>query len=185
MNACEKIQEYFVEALYEELEPGRRAEMEEHLKGCPDCSSEMEGLRSTLDIMSRRERPEVDTKDWDAFDRKLQSRIQASERTNVIAFRRVPKWAWQIAAAFILIGLGVVIGRFYMGSNQQNPPVIVKNVPKQKPPVQTVSAPSEAERFLERSEVLLLGVVNSDPTEESPVMDFSRRKQVSNDLIQE
>ena len=169
MNACEKIQDYFVEALYEELEPSRRAEMDAHLKGCPACVAELEGLRSTLSIMSRRERPEVESNDWDAFDRKLQSRIQAAEVRNVIPFRRLPRWAWQVAAAVILIGMGVIIGRYYSG-DRENAPVIVDKAP-QKTMVQTVSAPeSEAQRFLERSEVLLLGVVNADPTAESSAM---------------
>ena len=183
MNACEKIQDYFVEALYEELEPTQKTLLEGHFQECPACAAEFQAMRSTLAVMSRRERPEADEKDWESFDRKLQQRIQESKsKGRVLPFRRVPGWILQVAAALILVGAGVIIGRFFAGDEASKTQVVAV-APKQKPPVQTVAAETEAQRFLEKSEVLLLGVVNTDPDEEASSLDLDRRKQVSNDLI--
>lgn len=186
MNTCERIQELFVEALYDELHGEQKNALEEHLKGCAACAAEFTAMRSTLKVMDGRVRPEPEAAFWQNFDAKLQQRMIESKSSKpiVIPFhRRVPQWAWQAAAALILVGLGVVIGRSYM--KEESPAQTARNVPVTAP-IHTVSTDAETKRFLERSEVLLLGVVNTDPSnEEAYSSDLAHQKKVSRDLIQE
>ena len=184
MNTCEQIRELFVDALYEELHGEDLRMLEEHLKECASCAGEFASMRSTLKVMDGRERPEPEPVFWQNFDEKLQQRILESKawEIKVIPFRqRIPQWAWQTAAALIFVGIGVAIGRFYL--KEEAP---VHNVQNIKPEIHTVSADQETKRFLERSEVLLLGVVNTDPaTEEAYSSDFAHQKEVSRDLVHE
>lgn len=190
MNTCETIRELFVEALYNELQGENARRLETHLKDCPACAAELAAMRSTLKIMDGRVRPEPETAFWANFDAKLQARIkesampEARPETKIVPFRRrIPQWAWQAAAALILVGLGVVIGRSYL---KVEPPVQTVRKTQPAAPVHTVSADVETKRFLERSEVLLLGVVNTDPSnEEVYSSDIEHQRKVSRDLIQE
>lgn len=186
MSTCEKMQELFVEALYGDLNAEQLAMLDSHLAACSDCKAELAGMRSTLRVMDGRVRPEPGDDFWRSFDTKLEERINESPtaQPKVISFRkRIPQWAWQAAAALFLVGVGVVIGRFYI---KQEPGIEIARNPAASIPVQTVSTEAETRRFLEKSEVLLIGVVNTDSTnEEAYSADLAHQKKVSRDLIQE
>jgi len=86
------------------------------------------------------------------------------------------------AAAFILVGAGVLIGRYYQSPSVKK----FVEVPKVTTPVQRVSMDPETKRFLERSQVLLIGIVNLEPEEDGSYQtDLAVQKKVSRDLIQE
>src|SRR5262249_30474122 len=90
------------------------------------------------------------------------------------------------AAAFILIGVGVLIGRYYMTPTTQPPIANYRPTPSTTTAVQRVSMDPETKRFLDRSQVLLIGVVNLEPDADGNYpADLSAQKKVSRDLIQQ
>ena len=50
---CHETRDLLSALLDEALEAHERAEVEAHLAGCPDCRRELEGLRSTVSVLSR------------------------------------------------------------------------------------------------------------------------------------
>ena len=54
---CHETRELLSALLDEALDSRERAEVDAHLAGCPDCRRELEGLRSTVSLLSRVEHP--------------------------------------------------------------------------------------------------------------------------------
>jgi Putative zinc-finger len=184
MSECQKFEDRFVDALYGELDPSNQQSLDEHLKECSRCTELFASLQKTLHIMDGREQPELPDEYWKKYDNSLQKRIADAKPENVRwhSFGKIPGWVLKAAAAFILVGIGVLIGRYYTAPEQK----VVQNPPKIVAPVQRVSMDPETERFLERSQVLLIGVVNLEPDADgSYPADLTTQKKVSRDLIQE
>jgi len=187
MSDCEKFEDRFVDALYGELDPSIQQPLDEHLKQCSRCKELFASMQKTLHIMDDRQHPELPDEYWNQYDQKLQKRLTDAKPQNVRwhTFGKIPGWALKAAAAFILIGVGVLIGRYYMTPTTQ--PQISSNRPAlSTTAVQRVSMDPETKRFLERSQVLLIGVVNLEPDADGNYpADLSAQKKVSRDLIQE
>ncbi len=181
MSECQKYEDRFVDALYGELDSSNQEAFDAHLKECGRCRELHSAMQKTLQTMDRRERLEPSPEYWEQYDESLKKRLaEAAEvmKPKVVQWqplRRIPRWALKAAAAFILVGVGVLIGRYY-----QSTTVIVDG------PVQRVSMDPETKRFLERSQILLIGIVNLEPEEDgSYPTDLAVQKKVSRDLIQE
>ncbi|HEY7159778.1 MAG TPA: zf-HC2 domain-containing protein [Acidobacteriota bacterium] len=187
MSDCHKFEDQFVDALYGELDPSNQQSMNEHLKQCSRCKELFASMQNTLQIMDGREHPELPEEYWNQYDQSLQKRISDSKTQNVRwhSFGKIPGWALKAAAAFILVGIGVLIGRYYMTPTTELP--IASSRPTTSTTVQRVSSMDpETKRFLERSQVLLIGVVNLEPDAEGNYpAELSAQKKVSRDLIQE
>ncbi len=179
MNSCRKCRRFFPEALYEELAEDERRRFEEHLKDCPSCAAEFEKMKSTLRIMDQRVRREPGQQFWDGYWTKLASRLQEEEqrkrRTSPLVL--LPKWAYQAAAAVVLIVLGIFLGRVFFTSPG--------------PRIQQVAGKEaenilRAQNYFERSKVVLLALVNFDPKAKDPYgLDFPEQKRVSRELVRE
>lgn len=185
MSDCQKFEDQFVDALYGELDPSNQQALDEHLKQCSRCSELFASMQKTLNIMDGREHPELPDEYWKQYDDSLRKRMADAKPENVRwhSFGKIPGWVLKAAAAFILIGVGVLIGRYYMTPTTQ--PQIAETRPTPST-VQRVSMDPETERFLERSQVLLIGVVNLEPDADgSYPADLTTQKKVSRDLIQE
>ncbi len=68
---CEAICAELVHYLNDELPPGRRAEIEKHLSGCPHCAKELDGYRSAQQVFKRIRVKQVSSD----FNIKVQDRI--------------------------------------------------------------------------------------------------------------
>lgn len=185
MSDCQKFEDRFVDALYGELDPSNQQPLDEHLKQCERCRELFVTMQKTLQIMDGRKHSELPDEYWNQYDQSLQKRMADANPKNVRwhSFGKIPGWALKAAAAFILIGIGVLIGRYYMTPATQ--PQIAGTRPTPAT-VQRVSMDPETKRFLERSQVLLIGVVNLEPDADGNYpADLSAQKKVSRDLIQE
>jgi len=121
MSDCKKCQDLFGEAFYEELNAEQKNFLESHISICEGCESEYTETTSTLKIMEKRARPEPEQAYWNGYWNKLATRMeeekaltQKSEswwRSFSRAFTFAPKWAFQTAAALLLVFLGIYIGR--------------------------------------------------------------------------
>jgi hypothetical protein len=187
MNNCSKYEDQFVDALYGELKI--RDDFDAHLKECAQCRALYQTMQKTLNVMDERVRPELSSDYWERYDESLKNRLKApqSKEGKVIFFQKIPGWALKAAAAFILVAVGILIGRFYMAPStpnfvQENPRPQVPAAPQ----IQRTSLDPETKRFLERSEILLVGIVNLEPDENSTYStDLTAQRKMSRELIQQ
>jgi len=173
---CQDATRLFAEGYYRDLDPLQQQHLEEHLKSCEKCAAEYDSISSVLDLMKQRKQEDPGEEFWNGYYARLQSRMNASQQRVTIPFRSpVRRFAWvaQIAAALILVGVGVIIGKYYLRQNE------IPTTARIYRPTTTDAHIEKAQLFLQRSQVLLLGIVNAD------MDDLSRQKQISHDLIQQ
>jgi hypothetical protein len=196
MSECKRCRELFAESFYGELNPDQRHFLENHLKNCPKCSQEFAEMESTLKIMDKRIRPEPGQAFWDGFGKRVAQRIEEEKpidvkvesrwRTFIQGLSFAPKWAFQAAAAALLIVVGVFIGRTVFSPDvskiqqAQQPRGIVS---QQQPGLELIS---RTQNYIERSKLILLAIINFDPQTEDPYgLNLPYQKQVSRELVEE
>jgi hypothetical protein len=195
MSDCRKCLENIPGALYGELTADQKQEFEAHLGTCPVCTAEFERLKTALAVMDRRVRPEPGSEFWDGFWVKLASRIEEEDQTArpspIFRLKRsagslisLPKWAYQVAAAVLLIALGIFLGRMFFRTTGPGTQLA------RQTPVSHGGADAAAllrvQNYFERSKVILLALVNFDPKTKDPHgLNFPGQKKVSRDLVRE
>ena len=100
------------------------------------------------------------------------------------AWSRAPRWAFQAAAALVLIVIGVFIGREVF--SPQRTPVEVSRQSVKAPAGQPVETDPvlRARNYVNRSKLVLLALVNYDPkTEDLYALNLPLQKQVSQQLV--
>jgi hypothetical protein len=196
MSDCKKCQSLFLEAFYEEMNAEQKHFFKDHLLVCEKCKSKFEEMKSTLQFMGKRVRPEPGKLFWDSYEERLAQRVEKEEilqpereswqKRFVRTFTSIPKWAYQAAAALVLIVVGVFIGRMVF------PPLTPETqqasrqpgiVSPQQPGTELVL---RTQNYIERSKLILLALVNFDPATEDPyALDFPFQQQISKELVQE
>ena len=172
---CKQFESMVVDALYRELDPAQQEVFDIHRNGCPDCASIYGKMSVTLDVMSRREQPDLGEQFWENYYQRLEKKIEPV-RPPAATIR---PWMLQVAAAVVLLLTGFLIGRSFWGHREPGPE-LVKKTPSHQVPVQT--ADYRAQQFLDRSQVLLLGLIDSGVGDPSTI---SRNKQLSGDLVRQ
>ena len=191
MSDCKKCQDLFCEAFYKELNAEQKNFLESHIRVCEECESEYDEMTSTLKVMEKRARPEPEQAYWNGYWNKLARRME-DEKTLTPkseswwrAFTFVPKWAYQTAAALLLVFLGVFFGRMVFSppvsdTKQAHRPGLIS---QQGPGVELAS---RTQNYIERSKLMLLALVNFDPeTEDSYALNLPYQQQISKELVQE
>lgn len=196
MNDCKKCQSLFLEALYEEINAEQKHFFKNHLLVCEKCKSKFEEMKSTLQFMDKRVRPEPGKAFWDSYEERLAQRMEKEEilqaereswrERYARIFTPVPKWAYQAAAALVLIVVGVFIGRMIFtpsASEIQQASRQPGIVSPQQPGTELIH---RTRNYIERSKLILLALVNFDPASEDPyALDLPTQQQVSKELVQE
>lgn len=192
MSDCRTCRRRMIEAYYGELDPSARTAFERHLAACDDCRAEYAGLNRTLRLMDKRERPDPGPAFWDGYFDRLSKRMvwEAAgdgPRPSLLdklrrPFARLPRWAFQAAAAAVLLLAGVAIGSRLVGPSGRPGLTAAAARPAAAPSPAFVQAGD----FIERSKVLLLGLVNYDPaTVDAYAFDLPGKKAVSRRLAAE
>ena len=196
MIKCQKVKDLMLQALYGELPGEDREQFEAHLGACPACAAEYSVLGATLEVMDRRERPDPGVDFWDGYWERLERRMErgaskaaASEpasfwRRARRAFAAVPRWAYQASAALALVIIGVLIGRAVFVPSGPGPATgptgVIAAAPQADPTL------VRANDYVQRSKVLLLGLVNFDPAAKDTYgLNLPRQKQISRELLSE
>jgi hypothetical protein len=181
-----------IEALYGELGAAERGKFDAHLGACPDCAAEYSVLGAALRVMDERRRPDPGPGFWEGYWDRLETRMERQDRVeperHPLAFRvrrlfsGLPRWSFQAAAAAALVTVGILIGRSLLSPPGGVSPdstygtsaaLAVSNDPAVR-----------AERYIDRSQTLLLGLVNYDPkTDDFYALDLPGKKAVSRELV--
>ncbi|MCI0413652.1 zf-HC2 domain-containing protein [bacterium] len=178
MKPCKQVRPLFIEALYDELDPESRENFRAHLRSCVKCRKAFRKMKRALGVMNQRVRVEPDQQFWDGYYDRLEKRMQ-QEKPKVAP--QWTRWAYRAAAVILLIGIGVILGRF----NQFTPGPVTRTKPS-TPPVVQAKLEQRTQDFLGRSEVLLLGMVNFNAeSDDASAVDITKQKALSQDLIQE
>jgi hypothetical protein len=196
MSDCKKCQDLFGEAFYKELNAEQKRFLEGHLRECEGCASEYAGMTSTLKIMEKRARPEPQQAYWNGYWSRLARRMEEEKtltpkseswwRSFIRAFTFAPKWAFQTAAALLLVFLGIYLGKMIFSPSKPE----VKQA-RQMPTVASQVEPdveftNRAQNYIERSKLIILALINFDPKTEDPyALNLPYQQQVSRELVRE
>jgi len=192
MKMCKHYQSMMIEVLYEEVNSAEMEQFEAHLRECPACAREYEQLQSMLGIMHQRRQPELDASYWERYWERLSSRLEQkitshsfleNLREKVASlFPEIPGWGYRVAAAAALLTAGIFIGRI----------LFTPSVPMQtreessRIPVQYATVRQEVDQYLEKSKLVLMGLMNTDPQQEAEFMEnFSLQQEISQNLVQQ
>lgn len=193
MNSCKKYEKYGALSLYNELSEKEETALNQHLEKCPQCRNQLQHLRATLGFMGQRERTEPEPAFWDGFWGDIQVKL-VQEKGAVVNKRpflqNIKQWlvaagtrrpGMQIGTALVMLCIGIFIGKFYLSQNgQENNPVLVATAESGIP----VALQQQTSTYLEKTNLLLLGITNFDTKNEDPfILDLKNNKALTNDLI--
>ena len=192
MNKCKKYKDIFPEVLFGELSTEDDQSFHTHLSECSECHEEFAKYQGTLKIMDEREQPELTPDYWERYWGKLETEIVVSESASpsflkwwsskINSFRFEMKWAYQFAGAVALIIVGIFIGSYFT-NNQENKMVNNMDIISSDMNMELTNRTSD---YLQKSKILLLGLVNFDPEMDDPyAIDLPQHKLISRELIAE
>lgn len=196
MNNCRKCRSMFIDALYSELNQEQKTLFERHVQSCPKCAEEYAKFSAAARMMNKRSRTEPDPVFWNGYWDKLADRLETESKSDSKLsawWKRIwqnihfePAWTYRIATAVALIAIGVLIGKLYFGRPVSRHVESVQTAQAPSTAVEQVSLQQRTDRYIERSKILLLGLVNFDPEKEDVyALDLPYQKQISTELVQE
>lgn len=196
MSDCKKFQALFADALYGELPDDQKRHLEDHLRDCPGCRSEFAELSHTLKVMNKRIRPEPDPAFWDSYWNRLAARMQDEnvleahpKKPHRSMFPQrffIPRWAFQAAAAVVLIVAGIYIGKVMFSPSGSPETQFMASSQSSTPSLIPAGLADRTQNYIERSKLMFLAIVNFDPQTDDPfILNLPHQQQVSQELIQE
>lgn len=193
-NPCKKYETALAAKVFGDLHGAAERELEMHLDGCEPCRNFLAEMTGVLDKLGAPQRPAMSEYFWESYWHRLTQRMEKTEQAapdNM--FVRWREWLhenWvaqpllaplaRVAGVLTLLICGVVIGHYWWPQNSGGGTSASITA---APPVVT-AIPVRAEQWLERSQILLIGVVNEELTVESKP-DFSHQRLVSRNLLAE
>ncbi|MGE5741269.1 MAG: zf-HC2 domain-containing protein [Candidatus Aminicenantes bacterium RBG_16_66_30] len=210
MKRCRYWRKRIPEAIYGELDAKTRETMESHLAACGGCVRLYEGMAGAVRKMEARPAPDREPEFWEGYWDRLESRMAleaaasddaAAETEAAAAGRsrrprrafRLPAWAFGAAGAIVLIAIGIFIGRTFFRPSAELP-ALVRTAPSETDPggrltpaaVEAAPLAVRTSRYLKRSRMLLLAVVNADPQDGDPFrLNLPLQKRTSEELLRE
>lgn len=189
MNECKKCKRMIEKALYEDLNNEESKFFYEHLKSCGECSKEFEELKSTLDLFKTESKPEPNPAFINDFWNLLEQKLENNKQSLVIKSKEYIKslrfnftWEYQLAGAAALLLIGIVIGRYLITGQNTSEQLLITG--KEKAVVEQPAVNIEAANYIERSKVLLLGLMNFDPqTDDIETISLPKQMEISRELL--
>jgi len=194
-SPCKKYEARLTAKIFGELNAVEAGKLQEHLAACVRCSSFLAEMENALGQLGAPRRPQMPEHFWESYWHRLAQRLEKEERATPArepAFGRLMNWLrekWiaqplliplgRAAGILALLVLGVLVGHYWWPQDRNENQPMTHSTSPPMPVVQT-----RAEQWLERSKILLLGVVNEDLSGEVQP-DFSHQRQVSRHLLTE
>lgn len=188
MKSCQHYEALLTEKLFGEIAAAQAQELNAHLQTCAVCRATLADLQNVLQAMGKPAVPQMPEHFWAGYWDRLRERM-ASEAQPQGSWRERFRtrfnmnWslAYRLAAATALVLLGIFIGRFLQP--QTHEAVVERSVPHYN--AEEVAAISQrTANVLDRSKILLLGVVNEDFSAVS-IEDMMLQRKVSRELLTE
>ena len=200
--------------LFADLDPEKQARLEAELLASENAAETLRALQATLRLMAERQRPEPPPGFFDGYQDRLAACLARLEREAASPRRkdragREPSQARRLAlrtsavALFMVVGVG--IGWLFFGDrtpqsegrlsgdvplaeqpaatplHEEPAPVVLE-----EPAMQPASLDVRTDRYLNRSKVLLLGLVNLEPGQtDSVALGLPHKQAVARELVDE
>ena len=188
MKDCKNYERLFEKALYNELTQTEEKIFMEHINSCSSCKVKFQELKETLDELKKYKRAEPDEDFMNSFWKTLQPKLAAKEGahenpwSNLFNFLRADfKWKYQLAGAIAILVIGLFIGKYFLAERGGNNQVVTPG--KNELAVSEAKANLEAAKYIEKSKILLLGIVNFDPSkDDAETINLPHIKNISKQL---
>lgn len=196
MTKHKSIHMLFYEYLQNELSAADRRFVDVHLAHCQSCRAELESLRSLLKKAPRPSRApsdEVPVGYWNAFAQRVEERIKTQERAGHSESPRSvlerleqfvvlrPRLALAYGGATIVVLASLLVWRW-----AERDPRSSLEFADESASLQHISLDERTRTYLDRSKILLLGIVNLEAEPDLPqAVDLNRYRAVSHQLVQE
>ena len=196
MADCRKCRSLFIEALYDELDEQQKTWFEYHQRSCRECREAFNAFSTTLEVMDTRQVETPPPSFWKRFWKKLAPRLEEAGRTRSPtigwwrrwreSFPLQPVWIGRLAGATALLIIGIFIGRLIFGPEGTDPNENRRFVRRSSGQTEFASLDDRTVSYIQKSKVLLLGIINFDPeTEDVDMLNLDRQHQISETLVHE
>lgn len=175
---CKKYKEKIVLYLYGELNDSDMAELESHVKECPDCLEDLEYTKKIFKIVEENKEvaPEAN---WEKCWREIGAGTQVQPRKQK-SFLLVPRWVYATAALLVVFVLGALIGRHWFFPSQKSP---------LEPGVSQGSMNLALNEYIDEIKPILIEYANYTTSEEEETIvidkEFVRSLLIQNLLLKE
>jgi hypothetical protein len=195
IKPCKKYESLLAAKVFGDLNTADEQKLQSHLATCEPCRHFLVETENVLGNLGTPSRPEMPEHFWEGYWYRLAQRLERNEHAAPAGesiLVRVGDWLreqWvarpllipltRTAAILTLLVFGVVIGHYWWPQPENVPSPLTRSMRLATPVAQT-----QAEQWLERSKILLIGVVNEDFSAEAKP-DFSHQRRVSRALLTE
>jgi len=192
MKNCKYFQQLLVDEFYSEINSQEKSELDAHLQSCENCKTQQSEILSTLNGMKQYERKEPKEEFWNNYWLNLEGKLDQNPGSWTLSllkrlsgktfptFKLKPNLIYGFATAAAFLIIGIFIGKLVYTPEQAQQKYSSQLSQKD---IHTIAS---AERFLERSKVLFLGIVNMDTYHDSEFKpSISKQQEISRELIQQ
>jgi len=188
MNACKAYRDLFLDGLYHTLDEADRIRLNGHLASCPRCAAAFQEAGRILQIMDRREHPALPESYWEKSELHLLEKLGSGWLETAVPSikrRRVLRWGIRFAAAAAILLIGILIGRLtFTGVIPETG--AESDLASTATPFQLAELERRTNHYLDRSKMILLGLINFDSGSEDPyILNMERNQKISGELIRE
>jgi hypothetical protein len=182
MKKCSDVRQNFDAVLFEELAAEKLESFHQHLRTCAECKKKYAAFRQVTDVMKKYRRENASSEFLHSLWSKIETEIATETIRKSTFFNKLKDlvnlevWWIRYAVAVSLVITGIFIGRFLLTTPKKN------DVISQQETGKNAVIQAKTQRYLERSKVLLLGILNHESNTQS---DFSRQRELSGNLIRE
>lgn len=193
------MQDLMVDVLWNEDAQALPGALERHLASCPSCDQVFHEMREAVRMASESAVPSLPDAYWDTFYDRLVDRMQPASRErnlraaswlkrmreSLVVKMPFPAPIARIGFAMALVLAGVLVGRYWEMSTATDQAKGTEGAVA--PPASSeIQLTARTQRYLDRSNVLLLGLVNFDTAEDDPsAINLGRKKVVAAELVEE
>ncbi len=185
------------DALFDVIEPAREAMLKQHLDECAACAKSYAELQKTIEVVATTQAEELPESYWEGYYGRLLQRMSVeAPRRSVSSYWQALRetwrsglfprldWRFNVALGVALLLVGIMVGRSWQPATIDP---VVATIDTQTPSELTQAALSaRTERYLERSSVLLLGLVNVDLDQENvELLGLSHKQEMAGELMEE
>ncbi len=189
MTNCKNIN-HIISYLTGELAPDQQRNFKEHLQNCAVCRTQVQQCRQAHDILKQHHRVEPPQELYTAYTDELCSMFPAPSRwrrtRHLVSQMTTPltsiKPAFRIARALAFVIIGMLIGRLLFINPENDDITLPYNVQSytdiSESDIEFISA------FFVRTELLLLSIQNTTPSQADPV-NLQLNQTLAHELLQQ
>lgn len=124
---CKKFKEKIILYLYGELDEKEKADLESHIKECPECKQDFEYTREVFKVLDDTRPEPTPEANWEKCWNGIGAGIHKKPRKEK-SFFMFPRWVYAFGAVFIIFVMGIFLGRFAFHPGQS--PVLQAGITK-------------------------------------------------------